>query len=118
MAGKAFAVGETAFALHRRVALETGFVRGFAVRDVEIDAARARFMTGRAVRFRVQIVIEFNAETPHPRDFRVAFAAVGKIVRAEGSLVVMARRAAICRARVHSDLDLRAAARVVTARAV
>lgn len=41
MAGKAFAVRETAFALHRRVALETGFVRGFAVRDGEIDAARA-----------------------------------------------------------------------------
>ena len=98
VAGKAFAVCKAAFALHRRMALETGFMRGFAVRDGKVDAAHARFMASRAVGFRVLGVIKFDAEAPHARDFRVASAAVGKIVRAEGSFFVVTGRAAVCRA--------------------
>lgn len=117
MTGKTFAARQARAAFVWRVALETGLVRGFAVRDDEIDAA-ARFVTGRAILLRVSGVAEFDAEAPRAGNFRVAFAAVGKIVCAEGFLVVMTRRAAVCRARVHRGGDLCAAVRVVTARAV
>lgn len=118
MAGETFAARKTAAAFHRRVALETGFMRRFAVRNGKADAAAARFVTGRAIFFRVVGVIEPDAEAARVRYFYMAFAAIRKIVCAESSLVIVASRAAVRRARVHSDRNLRAAARAVTVRAV
>ena len=58
------------------MALETGLVRGFAVRDGEIDSAAALFVAGRAVFLRVVGVIEPDAESARARNFGVAFTAI------------------------------------------
>lgn len=109
MALETFAARKSAAAFHRRMALKTGFMRRFAVRNGKADAAAARLVTGRAIFLRVVGVVEFDAETARIRHFRVAFAAIRKIFRAESSLIIMAGRAAVCLARVHPDFNLRAA---------
>lgn len=115
MASKTFAVGKTAAAFHRRMTLETSVMRGLRIRNAESRAASALLMTRRAISFAVNVVAELDAES-RALNFRVTFAAIAEIRRAESSLPVVASRAIIVRARMHSDIDLRhrIAARTVT----
>lgn len=115
MASETFAVRKTAAAFHRRMTLETSIMRGLRIRNRKRRAASALFMTRRAIRFAVNVVAELDAES-RALHFRVTFAAIAEIRRAESSLPVVAGRTIIVRARMHSDVDLRhrVSARTVT----
>lgn len=116
--GKTFSARKFAASLHRRMTLETSVMRRLTIRNAEINAFAACFMTRRAILLIVLDVIEFHAETARIRHFLVTFTAIRKIIRAESLLSVMARRAIIVRAGVHSRRDRRhivSARRIVTA---
>lgn len=121
MTGKAFSGRERTAALHRRMTLEAGLMRGLAIRNREVHALTG-LVTLRAVLFGMIRMIEADSERSDCRDFRVAAFAVREVVRAERAAFVVTLRAAVRRRRMHRDGNLRhlvaAAHRTVAARTV
>lgn len=121
MTREALSAHEIAAALVRRMALPAGTVRRLAVGDYEIAGLSGRLVADRTLLFGVIGVAELDPERFLSADLVVALPAVGKVVGAERTRTVVARRAAVGGVRVHRDTNLRHAVpglRIVTAHAI